>query len=100
MQGACRSMSARSTMVPIRGPLKRLRGVMVVTIGRISAMCPVCQGTEFLCAVKEPTAFEIMTCANCKLIVTYAFLTEQVAKKAIADSKASRDESERKRRKD
>jgi hypothetical protein len=70
---------------------------MVVTIGRITAACPVCKGTEFLCAAKHPSAFDVMTCANCKLIVTYVFLTEQLAAKAIAESKAAREESERKR---
>ena len=70
---------------------------MLVTIGRITAVCPVCQGTEFLCAEKHPSAFDLMTCASCKLIVTYVFLTEQIAERAIAESKASREESERKR---
>jgi hypothetical protein len=69
---------------------------VVVTIGRISATCPICQGTEFLCATNQPSAFEVMTCEKCKLIVTYAFLLDQIAKRALEEAKATREESERK----
>jgi hypothetical protein len=70
---------------------------MVVKVGRISATCPVCEGTDFLCAVEKPTAFEVMTCANCKLAVTYAFLTDQIAGKALEEARATREELERRR---
>ena len=67
------------------------RWVMVLTIGHITAACPLCGHTEFSCAHKHPAAQDVMTCGRCATKVTYVYLTRQIADKALAEAKASRE---------
>jgi hypothetical protein len=62
---------------------------VVVTIGSMNALCPICGCETFRCPEKHPTTLDVMTCTNCGTRVTYGFLTEQIAQRSIHEMDAA-----------
>jgi transcription elongation factor Elf1 len=56
---------------------------MVVKIGSMTAVCPVCGHEDFRCAEKQPSTMDVMTCADCGTKVTHGFLVQQIAQRSI-----------------
>lgn len=62
---------------------------MVVKIGRITAVCPLCGHSEFRAPRKRPKSMDVLTCEGCGTKFTYTFLLDQITQRSIAASEAA-----------